>query len=101
VRRISILLSMIESFKHRALKRLYSRDDASRIQPQHVGRVRRILYALDTAVILDDLSFPPWILHPLTGSYRGFYALTVRANWRIIFRFEDGHVFDVDYLDYH
>ena len=31
----------------------------------------------------------------------GFWAVTVRANWRIVFRFEDGHVLDVDYLDYH
>lgn len=31
----------------------------------------------------------------------GFWAVTVRANWRVIFRFEDGDAFDVDYLDYH
>ena len=24
-----------------------------------------------------------------------------RANWRVAFRFEDGHAVDVDYLDYH
>ena len=29
------------------------------------------------------------------------WAVTVRANWRVIFRFEDGHAADVDYLDYH
>jgi len=32
----------------------------------------------------------------LKGNLKGFWAITVRANWRIIFRFEDGGVFDVD-----
>ena len=32
---------------------------------------------------------------------RSEHRKTVRANWRIIFRFEDGHAVDVDYLDYH
>jgi len=32
---------------------------------------------------------------------KGSWAVTVRANWRVIFRFADGHAFDVDYLDYH
>ena len=35
------------------------------------------------------------------GELAGFWAVTVRANWRIVFRFEDGHAVDVDYLDYH
>ncbi len=37
----------------------------------------------------------------LRGDHAGFWAVTVRANWRVIFRFEDGHAADVDYLDYH
>jgi proteic killer suppression protein len=40
-------------------------------------------------------------LHPLKGNLKDFWSVTVRANWRIIFRFEDGDVFDVDLLDYH
>ena len=35
------------------------------------------------------------------GELAGFWAVTVRANWRVIFRFEDQDVLDVDYLDYH
>jgi len=40
-------------------------------------------------------------LHPLKGQMKGFWAVTVRANWRVIFRFAEGHAEDVDYLDYH
>ena len=32
---------------------------------------------------------------------RGFYSVSVSENWRIIFLFEDGNAFDVDYVDYH
>ena len=43
---------------------------------------------------------PKLRLHPLKGQMKGFWAVTVRANWRVIFRFDDG-VTDVDYVDYH
>jgi proteic killer suppression protein len=44
---------------------------------------------------------PGYGLHPLKGNRRGQWAVRVSANWRIIFRFEDGDCFDVDYVDYH
>jgi toxin HigB-1 len=43
----------------------------------------------------------PLRLHPLTGDLKGYWSVTVRANWCIVFRFEDGDVFDVDLVDYH
>ena len=47
------------------------------------------------------MDLPGFRLHRLKGEYAGFRAVTVRANWRVIFRFKDGHAIDVDYLDYH
>jgi len=35
----------------------------------------------------------------LNGQMKGFWAVTVRANWRVIFRFAEGHAEDVDYDD--
>jgi toxin HigB-1 len=40
-------------------------------------------------------------LHALKGDLKGFWAITVRANRRIIFRFVDGDALDVDLVDYH
>ena len=40
-------------------------------------------------------------LHALKGDLKGCWAVTVRANWRVIFRFEDGKALDVDLVDYH
>jgi proteic killer suppression protein len=44
---------------------------------------------------------PSFRLHRLKGSLQGFWAVTVRANWRIVFRFEDGKIYDVDLVDAH
>ena len=48
-----------------------------------------------------DMDLPGFRLHSLKGVLTGFWAVTVRANWRVIFRFEEGHAVDVDYLDTH
>ena len=47
------------------------------------------------------MNLPGYRLHPLKGEMKGFHAVTVQANWRVIFRFADGEAHDVDYLDYH
>ena len=48
-----------------------------------------------------DIDLPGFRLHQLKGELKGFWAVTVRANWRVIFRFADGNVLDVDCVDYH
>ena len=40
-------------------------------------------------------------LHPLKGNYKGFWSVTVRDNWRIIFRFENGYAHEIEMIDYH
>ena len=60
-----------------------------------------ILARLNASAAPDDMTLPGFRLHRLKGDLAGFRAVTVRANWRIVFRFEDGHAVDVDYLDYH
>jgi proteic killer suppression protein len=92
---------MIGNFKHRGLKRLYERGDRSGIRPDLVDAVERILTVLDAATIPQALDLPRYRLHQLKGGRNGFWAVTVRANWRIIFRFEDGHALDVELIDYH
>ncbi|MGA8274122.1 MAG: type II toxin-antitoxin system mRNA interferase toxin, RelE/StbE family [Candidatus Sulfotelmatobacter sp.] len=92
---------MIRSFKHRGLKRLYERDDRGGIRADLVETVERILTVLDAAATPQALDIPRYRLHPLKGQLKGFWAVTVRANWRIIFRFDGNDVFDVELIDYH
>lgn len=92
---------MIESFKHKGLKRLHEDNDPSGIRPDLLKRVRAILVALDTAEELAELNLPGLRLHPLKGDLKGFYSVAISGNWRIIFRFADGSAFDVELIDYH
>lgn len=92
---------MIRSFKHRGLKRLYEEDDRRGIRPDLVDTIERILSALDSAATPQALDIPRYRLHPLKGDLKGYWAVTVRANWRIIFRFEGTDAFDVELIDYH
>jgi proteic killer suppression protein len=92
---------MIRSIKHRGLKRLYERGDRSGIRPDLLDTVERILMVLDAAATPQALDIPGYRLHPLKGDLKGFWAVTVRANWRIIFRFEGADAIDVELIDYH
>ena len=60
-----------------------------------------IMCDLQAAQQIEALKLPTFRLHPLTGDLKGFWSITVRANWRVIFRFEDGKALDIDLVDYH
>jgi len=90
----------IRSFKHR-LKRLYERDDRSGIRPDLLETVEDILARLDDADTPQAMNLPGYRLHPLKGDLKGLWSVTVRANWRIIFRFEENDALAVELIDYH
>jgi toxin HigB-1 len=92
---------VIESFKHKGLKRLFEEDDRSKLAADMVERIRLILAALEEAGSIDDLNQPSFRLHRLKGDLKGYWTVTVRANWRIVFRFEGDKVSNVDLVDYH
>ena len=92
---------MIRSFKHKGLQRFFTESSSKGIRGDHIKRIRILLAQLDSAESLKALDLPGIRLHPLKGAYQGFYSLTINGNWRLVFRFVDGDVFEVDYLDYH
>ncbi|HXJ94347.1 MAG TPA: type II toxin-antitoxin system mRNA interferase toxin, RelE/StbE family [Terriglobia bacterium] len=92
---------MIRSFKHRGLRRLFEHDDRSGIRTDLVDTVQEILTLLDDAVSPYELGLPGYRLHKLKGDLKGFWSVTVRANWRIIFRFEGTDALEIELIDYH
>ena len=66
-----------------------------------MDRIARILGRLDEADAPGKMDLSGFKLHPLTGNLAGFWAVSVSGNWRIVFRFEGGHAYDVDLTDYH
>jgi len=92
---------MIVSFRHRGLRRFFEDDDRRRLPPEQAEKVAVILARLDAAGQIGEINVPGFRLHRLAGRLKGFWSVTVSANWRIVFRFEDGNALDVDLVDYH
>jgi len=92
---------MILSIRHKGLQRLYKDNDRRGVIIEHAGKLHDILARLDVATEAADMDLPGFGLHRLLGKSKGFWEVTVRTNWRVIFRFSDRDVVDVDYLDYH
>lgn len=92
---------MIVSFKHKGLRLFYEKGDASKLQPQHVSKIRMILTRLDAAKVVEELNVPGYGLHELKGSLRGHWSIKVDKNYRITFKIEIENARDVDYIDYH
>ena len=91
---------MIRSFRHRGLRRLFEQGDRSRIGAEQLTKVQRVLARLDALRAIDEMDLPGFRLHALHGDLAGFWSISITGNWRIVFRFEGGDVFEVDYLDY-
>jgi proteic killer suppression protein len=83
------------------LKRFYERGDRSGIRPDLVDTVADILARLDKADTPQAMNLPGYRLHPLKGDLKGLWSVTVRANWRVVFRLLDADAFDVELIDYH
>ena len=92
---------MIQSFRHKGLKKFFESGSAAGIQPHHSKRLRMLLAALDTALSIEDMNVPGFQLHSLKGSERGRWSVWVNGNWRLTFEFKDGHAYVLDYEDYH
>ena len=92
---------MIESFRHRGLRRLYERGDRSQVRADMLNKIENILAVLDRADRPEKMDLPGFRLHRLHGDRQGSWAVTVRANWRIVWRFEGGDAVEVDLVDYH
>jgi toxin HigB-1 len=92
---------MIESFRHKGLKQLFEDDNPKGVNAEHIRKLKQILALLDAANSVDGLDVQSFRLHALKGDLKGLWSITVRANWRVIFKFENGNASDVDLVDYH
>lgn len=91
---------MIKSF-HKGPRQLFETGNASGVQVSHAKRLRLQLSALDTAQVIEDMDIPGFRRHPLKGTMKDRWSITVSGNWRITFEFEDGNAHVLDYEDYH
>ena len=91
-------------FRHKGLRQLYEDDTTKGVHPAIADKLRKLLFALETADGIEQVGrFPGWKLHPLKGEFEGFWSLTVTGNWRLIFRYDPGTntASDINLVDYH
>lgn len=92
---------MIKSFKHKGLKKFFTNGDQEGINSKHAPRLEECLQALHTATEIEDMDIPGWKLHGLKGNRQDQWSISVSGNWRIVFEFENGNAYIVNYEDYH
>jgi proteic killer suppression protein len=92
---------MIGSFRSKALRRLWERDDPTGVNRNALARIRRILAIVESAESIGDLDVPGFRFHALKGFDPRRYSMRVSANWRITFAWRDGTAEAVDLEDYH
>ena len=96
---------MIQSFADKTTADVFQErntKDARRIPRELWRGVQRKLKMLDVAVRINDLESPPGNrLEALKGQMRGRYSIRVNEQYRVTFRWEDGHAYEVAVEDYH
>jgi toxin HigB-1 len=92
---------MIKTFRHKGLEQLHRTGKGKLVDASLRARLAAQLQVLDAASNERDMDLPGYKLHELKPRWPGLWAVTVRANWRLTFRFRGGDAYDVDLVDYH
>lgn len=92
---------MIKTFDHKGLEDFFYDGTKKGIQAMHAQKLADILDRLDASQTVEDMRYPGADLHQLKGSLKGFWAIKISGNWRIVFTFKEGNAYRVNYVDYH
>ena len=92
---------MIKSFKSKNAEDLFFDKKLKKLV--NIERVaRRKLMILHAACDVNDLRVPPGnMLETLQGDRKGQYSIRINKQWRVCFKWIDGHAWDVEIVDYH
>ena len=100
-----VFYSMIINFADKGTEDLFNGFDTkvARRIPQIIWKAARLrLDVMDGAKQLQDLKFPPGNrLEVLKGNLSGFHSIRINDQFRIIFRWIDGDIHDVEITNYH
>ena len=92
---------MIKSFRSAEAEALFGDRPVARFRAIERPARRKLLY-LSQARSLQDLLVPPGNrLEALKGDRKGQHSIRINDQWRICFRWLDGHAHDVEIVDYH
>lgn len=93
---------MIKSFADKATAAIFSGQLVRRLPHDVQGIARRKLKLIDATSRIEELRIPPGNrLELLSGNRAGQWSIRINDQWRICFRWNDGHAEDVEVVDYH
>ena len=91
----------IQSFKCKNTENLFEGGKPKQFRNIETVAARK-LQMMDSAVGLRDLRASPGNrLEELSGNRAGQHSIRINDQWRICFKFENGHFLDVEIVDYH
>ena len=93
---------MIISFGSKETEKIWNGDRVKNL-PHGIQQVgRRKLRMINNSQNLMDLRIPPSNkLEKLSSKMKNFYSIRINAQWRVVFKWEDGNANEVTILDYH
>ena len=93
---------MIKSFKDKETQKVWKREFSKQLPHDIQERALMKLQQLHAAGDLKDLSIPASNqLEPLKGDRKGQHSVRINKQWRICFKWSNGHAEDVEIADYH
>ena len=93
---------MILSFGSKDTEKIWNGERIKRLPSEIQQAGRRKLRMLNNSIDLKDLSIPPSNrLEKLKGENKDFYSIRINDQWRITFKWINGHSCDVEIIDYH
>jgi len=93
---------MIKSFRSKETEKIWEgiRSVKIPLEIQHIGR--RKLRMINNSVSIIDLRIPPSNrLEKLSGNRKDYHSIRINDQWRIVFKWQNGHSFEVEIIDYH
>jgi toxin HigB-1 len=94
-------LTVIKSWASSATRRLFESGE-SKFRGLDADLALNRLAALHASSRLEQISPLRSVgLHPLKGSRKGQWAMSVNGPWRLCFRYHNGDAYDVEIVDYH
>lgn len=93
---------MIQTFATRETEKIWEGFRSSKLPYDIQNVARRKLRMLNNSTNMNDLMVPPSNrLEKLKGKLKDQYSIRINDQWRIVFRWDNGHSFDVQITDYH
>lgn len=93
---------MLRSFGSKETEKIWNGVRSSKIPPEIQKVGRRKLRMINNSIDLNDLKIPPSNrLEKLSGNMKEYYSIRINDQWRIMFKWQAGHAFEVEIIDYH